>query len=138
MFFNDLSHISPDILAEAVLRLEYIDLCRKELTPDQVKTTFSKLANCENLPMKVLDISENDLSSVPTNVLVKAISRLETVTLDSTRLIPTQINGIFSLVAERTSLKLRKVDLRSNEVRSVPEELRERCMMNFYTDLRLH
>ena len=127
---HDLSDISPDILAEAVVRLEEINMWNTELIPDQVQSIFNEIANCENLKLTNLDIGYNDLSTVPADVLVKAISRLEKVYLENIRHTPTQSHAIFTLVAERRSSTLRYVDLDQNVVRSVPDILREKAKEN--------
>ena len=49
------------------------------------------------------------LSPTPPDMLVRAVSRLETVHLTETRLTPVQIIVIFTLVAEWGSSTLRKV-----------------------------
>ena len=123
----DLSPVPADVLVEAISRLKTVYLSLTHLTPDQAQSISHKIANCENLKLTKLDISRNDLSSVPADVLVKAISRLERVNLTGTHLTPAQINDIYALVAEKTSLTLRYVDLWVNDVSYVHEELRERA-----------
>jgi len=93
--FNDLSHISSHTMAEAVVRLENVNLTETSLTPDQVQSIFTKISNCENLKLTELDISDNILSSVPADVLVKAISRLERVNMSNTSLTRDQVTAIF-------------------------------------------
>ena len=124
---SDLSHISPDILAQAVVRLEEIKVATK-LTLRQVEGIFNKIADCENFALKRLNMYRKDLSSVPAEVLVKVISSMETVDLRFAHLTPAQINNIFTLVAERKSSKLRKVHFWKNDISSVPDGLRERAM----------
>ena len=96
---------------------------------------FNKIANCENLKLTELSFGCNDLSSITADVLVKVISRLETVDIRFTVLTPAQINGIFTLVAERTSSTLRKVRLFKSYV--VPGELCERVKENSAVQLEL-
>ena len=88
-------------MAEAMVRLENVDLVRTSLTPDQVQSIFTKISNCENLKLTELDISQNILSSVPADVLVKAISRLERVW--NTSLTRDQVTAILTFVAETPS-----------------------------------
>ena len=89
---------------------------------------FNKIATCENLKLTELSFGRNDLSSITADVLVKVISRLQMVDIRFAVLTPAQINGIFTLVAERTSSTLRKVRLFKSYV--VPGELCERTKEN--------
>ena len=86
---------------------------------------FNKIVNSENLKLTELSFGRNDLSSIKKDVLVKAISRLETVDIRFAVLTPAQIKGIFTLVTKRTSSTLRKVRLIKSDV--VPRELCERA-----------
>merc|ERR1712025_1527187 len=63
---------------------------RVETTSYQAEIIFHKIANCENLKLTGLNISGSDLSSVPVDVLVEAISRLENIDLYCTKLTPDQ------------------------------------------------
>ena len=96
-------------------------------TSDPAESIFHKIANCENLKLTELNISSNDLSSVPADVLVEAISRLKKVSLQNSQLVRTQIIAILTLLAERTSTTLRYVNLLDNDVSSVPREFLERA-----------
>ena len=87
--FPVLSHISPDILAQAVVRLEEIKVATK-LTPRQVQNIFSTIADCENFALKRFNMYRKDLYSVPAEVLVKVISSMETVDLRFALLTPGQ------------------------------------------------
>ena len=68
---------------------------RVDPTPYQAEIIFHKIANCENLKLTELDISDNILSSVPADVLVKAISRLKRVNMSNTSLTRDQVTAIF-------------------------------------------
>merc|ERR1711988_313317 len=107
-----------------------------DLTPDQVQSIFHEITNCANLQLTEQDISFNDLSSVPADVLVKAISRLETVDLRRSQLVPAQILAIFTLVAERTSSTLRELNLEDNDLSCVHKNLRRRSRRNISTELQ--
>ena len=95
LYFCNLSAVSQDILAKAVVRLENVSLAMTRLSPDQVQSIFTKISNCENLKLTELDISDNILSSVPADVLVKAISRLKRVNMSNTSLTRDQVTAIF-------------------------------------------
>merc|ERR1711988_1052683 len=134
--FNDLSSVPVDVLVNAISRLETVNLTGTHLTPDQTQGIFQKIANCENLKLTELGIRYNNLSSVPADVLVKAISRLETVDLRRSQLVPAQILAIFTLVAERTSSTLRELNLEDNDLSCVHKNLRRRSRRNISTELQ--
>ena len=110
---TDLSSISPDVLADALVGLDNIrlDLKDTKLTPHQAQSIFHKMASCENLALKSIDVGNNNFSSVPADVLVEAIFRLESVGLNNTHLTPVQINAIFKRISSR---KLKKKIVRSS------------------------
>ena len=120
---TNLSHIPADTMAEAVVRLKEIDVNDTFLTPEQVQSIFNKIANCENLKLTHLNIRRNDLSSVPVDVLVEAISRLETVDLRNTHLNPDQAETIFHKIANCEKLKLTKLKIFDNDLSSVPADV---------------
>ena len=132
---NDLSSVREDLLVKAISRLERVELEDTRLTPNQVQRIFYKIANCENLKLTELVICRNNLSSVPADVLVRAIARLKIIRLRGTDLQGAQILAIFTLVAERRSSSLREVDLGRVDISSssVPDELRERAKNNSFT-----
>ena len=140
---NNLSSIPADELARAISRLETVKMVSTKLTPDQVQSIFHMIADCMNLKLTKLDISPNILSSVPADVLVKAISRLKKVNLKDSDLTPAQIIAIYTLVAERRSSTLREVGIEEESVSaqgisSVPDELRERAKSNSFTSIVLN
>ena len=127
---NDLSSVPGDVLVKALSRKVYLDLDDTNLTPDQARSIFNEIANCENLSLNSLHISHNNLSSVSRAVLVKAISRLKIVELCGTDLTAKQVKDIFTLVAERKSSNLRIAYLYGNNVKSVPGRIRRKVEEN--------
>ena len=122
---TNLSHIPPETMAVAVVRLKEIDVNDTFLTAEQVQSIFNKIADCENLKLTRLNISDNDLSSVPADVMVKAISRLESPNLNLavTQLTPDQAQSIFTEFADCENLKLNKLNIGRNDLSSVPADV---------------
>ena len=122
---TDLSSISPDVLADALVGLDNIELDLKDtkLTPHQAQSIFHMMASCENLALKSIDVSNNNFSSVPADVLAEAIFRLESVGLNNTHLTPVQINAIFKRISSRKLKKRLFVHLHDNGINSVPKQL---------------
>ena len=81
----DLSQILPDVLAEAVVRLREVNISGTALTPLQVMTIFQRIASCDKLQLSSLDISQNNLHSVPSELLYCAVSKLSSIDLGHVR-----------------------------------------------------
>ena len=97
----DLSEVPSDILAEAVVKVNEVNISGTNLSPDQVQNIFSCITNCQCLALNNLDISQNDLSSVSPEVLAESVSRLKSIHLRVTCLTSSQVNCILNLAAGR-------------------------------------
>ena len=100
-------------MAKAVIRLENVSLAMTRLSPDQVQSIFTKIAESENLKLTELDSGNHNLSSVPADVLVKAISRLETFHLNFSarerlEMVPSKFTEIIHFQQEQTMITLVK------------------------------
>ena len=81
--------------------------------------------------LRTLHLSNNDLSLVPTEMLVRAImSGLEVVTLAFANLTPIQLTGIYTMVADRNPQRLRLIRLGGNDLSSIPQDLIQRAGLN--------
>jgi len=88
--------------------LRELEICRSLLSPEGAKILLT--AVCEESKLKCLDLSGNDLSSIETDLLAKAISKLETVDITGTFLTCHQISVILTRSLEVTSsLKLMRL-----------------------------
>ena len=104
----DLRQLDRGLLARVMARLEDLHLLECDITTDQVQEFFKEMSSNNNL--KSLDISRTDLSPVHLDVLSKALSRLEDVTLCHTFLTTEQAVALFSEMA-RTSV-MKKFDIK--------------------------
>ena len=80
--------------------------------------------------MKTLILNKNNLSSVPTQMLVAVISGLEEVYLTETELTTEQLTGIYRMVADRRCPRMREICLEDNDLDSISQDLRERAKLN--------
>ena len=80
--------------------------------------------------MKTLILNKNNLSSVPTQMLVAVISGLEEVYLTETELTTEQLTGIYRMVADRRCSRLRKINLYGNDHSSVSQDIQDRAGLN--------
>ena len=120
-------------MAQAVVRLECVDLKSNHLTPDQLEILFNTIATCENLKLislkLIILLQRFPLYRVPPDVLVRAISRLERIRL-SFPMSEAQITAIFTLVAERTPSKLRVIEVTHNHSGFVSNALKSKAREN--------
>ena len=108
-YLLDLSSVSPAIVSEAFVKLERLDLY-KILQPNLYhKEILTMVGHCEKLKLKVLHIGEdNDLSLVSPEVLVQAVSRLESVSLYNCYLSASQLHSLLSQVPDGNCLRVEK------------------------------
>ena len=98
---TSLAHIPADILSNALVRLESISLIGTVLTPTQIQKLLLAIATSRPVRARSLSLLAVDASSVPGNILVAGLARLEVVELLDTILTSHQLAGIFHLVASR-------------------------------------
>ena len=103
---------------KAIVKLEEVSLCATSLIPSQFESIFESIITCNDLKLKALHISHDNLSGVTTSSLVTAMSRLKAVTLCDTGLVPAQITEMFKVVA-KGNCSLRKLHLREIHLSTV-------------------
>ena len=94
LYASDISYTPPELVSEVVAKLEEFDFLGS-LKTAQISAVFNGLSVVEDLKLRYLSIEESDISSVPTNILVKVISCLEKVYLAWTNLTTQQLTGIY-------------------------------------------
>ena len=128
---EDLSSVLPSVLVAAISRLERLTLFQCDLTASQLTAIFTRLSASEDHKLKFIRLAHNDLSSVPTELLVTAMmSGLEEVDLYKTNLTQIQLTGIYTMVADRNPQRLRWINLSRNDQSSIPTDLRQRAGLN--------
>ena len=93
----DLTHMDPDILTSALLKLETDILLRVRLSPEQTTHLLTKISNTRDL--RLTRVNLDDVSLVPLAVLSGAISRLEKVIFSGSDLTPVQLEAVFTMLA---------------------------------------
>ena len=119
---GEIPHISPELVSRAVTKLEKFDVHICTLTDAQISAVLTKLSVEKDLILKILDLSNNYLRSVPTQTLVAGISSLEEVDFSESHLTSEQLTEIFSRLSLQKDHKLRNLYLDSNDLSSVPTE----------------
>jgi len=101
----DLSHVEPETIARAAVKLEEVNLCYTQLRTEQITSFLTTIAQ-EDTKLKKLNLWGNNLSDVEPELLTRAAVKLEEVHLGSTQLRTDQITSILTTIAlENTKLK---------------------------------
>ena len=131
---NNLSLVPTENLVSGILGLEELALSNfleSNLTTEQLTVIFTELSTLKDHKLKILRLSEMDLSVVPTVTLLGGISSLEEVDLTRTNLTREQLTGIYGMVAERKCSRLRKIDVKWNDnLCCISADLRARANLN--------
>ena len=135
---SPLSEVTSITLATAAIKLKELYLgwdCT--LTSEQLECIFKEVIRkgenqTEKSPLKLtqIDLSWNDLTAVPSDLVVKAISKLKRALFFSAKLSTDQLHGIFSLVAEKRCDGLKNIDLSRIKSSGVSPSLRQQAKMN--------
>jgi len=116
----DLASVEPKQLAKAVIKLEELVLSITELNSQQSQAIFTAIGDDSNL--KILSLRQNNLSSVDSKKLAKAVIKLEELDLSSTQLNSQQTQAIFTAMGDDSNLRI--LDLWDNDLSSVePKQL---------------
>ena len=119
-----LSSLPACLLSQLVLRLEEVSLLRTELSQSQLSGVLEAIldSRCPLLLSK-LNLTRNDLSSVPADLLAGALVRLQEATLFQTELGTRQVESLCQAVVSSQSPNLRSLRLSYNNLFSVSASL---------------
>ena len=109
------SGVEPGIVARMVTSIETVNIRSTDLTVEQISAIFSDICDRSSLTLKVLDLPcDHKISKVEPGLMARAITKLETVNVNSIHLTVEQISAIFSDICDRSSLTLKVLDLSLN------------------------
>ena len=123
---NILTQLDPQILADAVCKLEDSNLNYTKLTALQIKAIFTAISSKKNIPLKALNIGHNEMQVRP-ELLSAAVTKLERLNLESSGLSSDQTGAIFSALQAPGS-RLRSLELQHNDLSSVEPGLLARAV----------
>ena len=123
---NILTQLDPQILADAVCKLEDSNLNYTKLTALQIKAIFTAISSKKNIPLKALNIAHNEMQVRP-ELLSAAVTKLERLNLESSGLSSDQTGAIFSAIQTPGS-RLRSLELQHNDLSSVEPGLLARAV----------
>ena len=89
---NNLSLAEANLLGRGVAKLVEVNLSRTFLTTDQLKAIALEVTRARYT--RCLDLSYNDLSTLPPNLLVDLVASLSTVSLEESHLNEDQVEKI--------------------------------------------
>lgn len=117
--YVDLSEIPPNVISTALNKIELLELGRTELTSDQLTKIFETMAVSTRLTN--LTISGNVMSQVCKDTLVAGLSKVETISLNHTKLSKSQVETLLDKII--SGCDIRNLDLTLNQVSGVSNEL---------------
>ena len=116
-----LSSVDPSLLASAVSRLEEVGMDRTELTVLQVEAIMTAIHG-RDCPVKKLDISYNNLSTVDPRLLANTVKSLEEVGMVMAKLTFQQVEEIMSAIGAGDCF-VKKMYISLNNLSSVDPRL---------------
>ena len=119
---NRTLHVAPDIVAEAVMKLETLTAY---LSSTQVKAILTRLATTENSKLNKLTVFNFfHFNTMDPEVLAIALIKLKSVGMDlSSSLSPNQLTVLFYRIKDSENLILRNLDMINVNISIVPPEV---------------
>ena len=108
----NISSIQSNVLAKGVSQIKELNMVGCNLTSEQAIAVFEAIL--QGCALKILNVSNNILSSLDPELIARSVNKLTKITIDSNKLTYNQITRILSLCAEETKLKgiiIRKTEL---------------------------
>ena len=127
LYGEDLSSVNPEILAQAVVRVDRANLNGTNLTDEQVTKLFTKIVNTQNINLKFLALVFYNISLVPADLFAQVVIKLEDpnyVMLSCAT--EEQVLAVCNKIVEtdRQDLKIKTIDLSYyREKYNLPEDL---------------
>jgi len=127
--FNILSSVNPDVLANALGKIESVNIAGCRLKTGQVCKLFEMMSDNEKLVH--LDISQNDLSEVRSDVLAIVINKLQYANISHAKINRNQMKNILLRSSMKTNLKY--LNIKGNDMEIYPNELFRRTSRKIAT-----
>ena len=105
--------VEPGLVGRVVTSMETVSV--RFLTVKQVTAVCSEICDRDTLTLKVLDISGNPIvRRVEPGLLARAVTRLEEVKISDTFLTVEQVTAIISDIWDKSTLRLKVLDISRN------------------------
>ena len=125
-----LSSVMPEVLMQAVAGLEAVSLSHSQLSAAQLNEIFFLVAYRGFCQLRRISLAGTCMASVPADVLVRAVPRLEEIDLANTGLTTAQLNAVLHQMALNEFGRLRRVSLAGNDLNSVATADLARAVVN--------
>jgi hypothetical protein len=123
-----LSLVDSVLLAKTIVTLEELNIEETFLTPEQTADIFTFISGGSLL--KKLNVGRNNLSTLAPDKVAKAIIKLEEVDVHDTQLTRTQVNQLIFAICSNRNSKLKKLNIRQNDLSTVEPTLLARTVAN--------
>ena len=101
--------LDPELLSQAVVRLQECRLDDIELSRTQMDSVFSAIQESEDMKLKILHLGNTDYSEVPPEILASALVKLEDTNILQRRLSPNQVECLFNKMANSEIMNIRNI-----------------------------
>ena len=91
--FSEVFNVNDDIFAKSLSKLEKVSLACSVMDVAQLESLFTLIA--KESKMKELDLLDTDLTTLPPQLLGKAVNNLEKINLSGSKLHGEQLNQMF-------------------------------------------
>jgi len=98
--FNSARNVPDETFARVVCRLGDVDLRETSLRPEQVTALMTMIDEMDNLILHTLDISDEDASEVPVQIISSSACKLTEVNLRATKMSVEQLRALLSMIVE--------------------------------------
>jgi len=105
--FNSARNVPDETFARAVCKLGDVDLRETSLRPEQVTALMNMIDQMDNLWLHTLDISDEDASKVPAQIISSSVCKLKEVNLRATKMSVEQLRALLTMIVETDWPKLR-------------------------------
>jgi len=106
----NISSVHPSLLARALTHIEEVVVEQVGLTPPQALALFEAIGSCEkNVQLRKLNLSHNNIACLPSQILSRAVLKLEEVTMYHTNVTSEQVVEIFTKLSQTGSTNLCKL-----------------------------
>lgn len=119
---NYLNPVDPAVMASAISKLETVILRGSSLATRHLEPIFTAIAQGD-LPLKHLDIGDNDCPKPDMNLMASALCKLETAVISLMDFEPTEVDTILTTIRDTDSIALKNLDLRDTELTEVQNGL---------------
>jgi len=105
----NISSVHPSLLARALTHIEEVVVEQVGLTHQQALAFFEAIGSWENVLLRKLNLSHNNIACLPSQILSRAVHKLEEVTMYHTNVTSEQVVGIFTKLSQTGPTNLCKL-----------------------------